>query len=64
MTDPRCDSADMFVYLYENEPETGLWCPACALPSGVRASANLLGDSGVSLDAVVIAKCEDCGAKI
>lgn len=41
------------------EPETGLWCPACLLPSRVRTPLYLAGDHGSFL-AAVSDSCAGC----
>lgn len=44
-------------------PETGLWCPSCGKPSGVRIPIYLLGINGVSLVAHKY-ECTDCGGSL
>jgi uncharacterized protein YbdZ (MbtH family) len=34
--------------LWIGEPEVGLWCPRCALPSGWRAAIYHVSEQGVS----------------
>jgi hypothetical protein len=40
------------------DPETGLWCPVCALPSGVRLVAALIVNGGLQgLLRVTVCRC-------
>lgn len=55
---------DLVFYLYENRATPGVWCGVCLRPSGVVISADMLGDDGVLPDAIRMAKCQDCGARL
>lgn len=45
------------------EPELGLWCPACALPSAVRARVAVGNGLSVIFNQVLTV-CHDCGRKV
>lgn len=45
--------------------ETGLWCPECALPSGVEVAIALVApETLLVLRRVTEARCHDCGRKL
>lgn len=45
--------------LWLGEPEVGLWCPKCNLPSGYRVPIYTVSEQGVSATGHV-QKCHDC----
>jgi len=48
------------VTLSVGDPEPGLWCPACNLPSVVAFKVTMLSESGVGRP-IECARCADCG---
>lgn len=55
------DAAPYVVILAPGEPETGLWCETCKLPSVVRVPFVMLTESGASYGAVPPAElCTEC----
>lgn len=43
--------------------ESGVWCPSCLLPSGVKVTVGFSTRSSV-LNITDIAACHDCGQRI
>lgn len=50
------------VHIETTEPEVGIWCEPCALPSKVRVRAVMITGRGVS-PLVTAEQCENCGAR-
>jgi hypothetical protein len=48
------------VIISAGEPETGLWCPDCLLPSRVRIPIYVTSETGSSLTTTAD-ECQDCG---
>ncbi|AAN12577.1 gp16a [Mycobacterium phage Che9c] len=53
----------VIVHLWTGEPEVGLWCPKCLLPSGYRVPLYHISINGIS-DWGAITKCHDCGGPL
>lgn len=49
--------------LWVGEPEVGLWCPKCNLPSGYRVPIVHVSEQGVSPFGA-IKRCHDCEAPL
>lgn len=47
------------VIVTHGEPETGLWCPTCLLPSAVLWPLVLIGENGAD-DAGCVILCDGC----
>ena len=47
------------IHLTLGTASTGLWCPACLLPSGVEIPLNIVGKAGVSRVGL-LRICADC----
>jgi hypothetical protein len=54
--------APYVVLIAPGEPETGLWCNACLLPSAVRVPLIMITESGASDTALSpVELCTECG---
>lgn len=52
------------VFISGGEPETGLWCDDCLLPSRVRVPIVMITESGASDTAIPpVDLCTECGRR-
>lgn len=52
-------TATVTVWVSYSRPETGLWCPLCAKPSGVAFVTHIVGENGFT-PLTEIRYCHDC----
>lgn len=45
------------------EPEAGLWCDSCCLPSAISVRAFITSATRI-FGEMIIAKCVDCGKRV
>lgn len=56
--------ASVTVLLSAGEPETGLWCDACLLPSRIRVPITMITTAGASDTAIPpVGICTECGRR-
>lgn len=57
----RDDQAPCTLIITWGEPETGIWCPTCLLPSALRWPLYLLGEDGIGSEPGTLTTCDVCG---
>jgi len=54
----------LVVFLAPGEPETGLWCSTCLLPSAVRVPIVMITENGAGDTTVSpVEACTECGRR-
>ena len=56
--------APYVVFIAPGEPETGLWCPDCRLPTRIRVPLTVITEDGASDTALPAPElCTQCGRR-